>query len=262
MGRRGGGGPDGGAGLDTATVRIYNAQNELIRTLKWGLDSGFNKKYWGMEEKGFRAPGSTKPKPGAPEPGGEQVLPGTYKLVMQIKREKDSSYVTIKPDPRVADNSNIRLAQKTMMKRVMKSSEKLTTGMDMLTDAEEIAKKYEAQYKDVEGKEADSIRKQSKKMQDEIKTIRDFINGKKVERQGYGQLPEETVMTALQEASFGIVGKNVAPANQEELLVQKAETKINATVDKINTFFSTKWKAYQTLVESTKVNLFKEFKEL
>jgi hypothetical protein len=98
-------------------------------------------------------------------------------------------------------------------------------------------------------------------MLDEIKLIRDFISGKKIERQGYGQLPEETVMTTLQEARFGIIGKNTAPANQEELLVQKAESKINDTVDKMNNFFGGKWKAYQALIENSKVNIFKEFKE-
>jgi photosystem II stability/assembly factor-like uncharacterized protein len=262
MGRGGGGGGNFGGGADTATARFYNSKNELIRTIKWGVDTGYNKRTWGMDEKGYRQPGSLKPKPGAPEPGGDAVLPGTYKVVIQFKKEIDSSFVTIKPDPRKADNSAIVQAQKTMTTRLMKTADKLTKGMDMLTDAEEIAKKYEAQLKDVEGKEADSVRKQSKKMQDEIKTIRDFINGKKIERQGYGQLPEETVMTALQEARFGIIGKNAMPAAQEELLVQKAEGKINDAVSKINNFFGGKWKVYQALVESTKVNLFKEFKEL
>jgi photosystem II stability/assembly factor-like uncharacterized protein len=270
-GQRGGGGSRGGlrggggfgaATGDTATARIYNAQNELIRTLKWSVDTGFNKRTWGMEEKGVRQPGSPKPLPGAQEPGGDQVMPGTYKVVIRFKKETDSSLVTIKADPRKADNTAIIQAQKTLTRRLQKTTEKLTKGMDMLTEAEDIAKKYDAQLKDVEGKEADSVRKQSKKMQDEIKTIREFISGKKIERQGYGQLPEETVMTALQEARFGIIGKNAMPATQDELLVQKAEGKINETVQKINTFFSTKWKAYQTLVESTKVNLFKEFKEL
>ncbi len=260
--RRGGGATSVGAGLDTATVKIYNAQNELIRTLKWGIDTGYNKRVWGMEEKGMRQPGSPKPKPGSPEPSGDAVMPGNYKVVIQVKKEIDSAYVTIKPDPRVPDNSAIKAAQKTMTKRLMTTAEKLTAGMDMLTDADEIAKKYEAQYKDVAGKEADSIRKQSKKMQDDIKAINDFINGKKIERQGYGQLPVETVMTALQEARFGIIGKNAAPTQQEELLVKKAEAKIGEAVTKINNFFGGKWKSYQSLIENSKVNIFKEFKEL
>jgi photosystem II stability/assembly factor-like uncharacterized protein len=252
----------GVGGLDTATVKIYNDKNELIRTLQWGVDSGFNKKYWGMEEKGFRQPGSPKPKENAPEPGGSLTEPGTYKLVIQLKKEIDSSYITLKADPRKIDNTTIKKAQKELSTKLRKTADKLTKGIDMLNDAEDITKKYEAQLKDVEGKDADTIRKQSKKMQDEIKTIRDFISGKKIERQGYGQLPVETVMSSLQEAIGYINGKNAMPTNQEELLVQKAEKNINESIKKINTFFSNKWKAYQTLIETSKVNIFKEFKEL
>jgi hypothetical protein len=76
-GRGGGGGFGGGQGGqgqgsvrrgDSAMVRIFNDKNELIRTIRWNVDSGFNRQYWGMEEKGFRQPGSPKPRPGSPEP--------------------------------------------------------------------------------------------------------------------------------------------------------------------------------------------------
>ncbi len=146
--------------------------------------------------------------------------------------------------------------------RVRKAAEKLTQGLDQLTDAEDIAKKYEAQLKDIETPIADSIRKQSKKMQEQIKDIKDFVSGKKIERQGYGQIPQETVMTAYGEALNNISGKNAAPSMQEELLVQKAEGKIAEAITKINTFFSGKWKTYQSLIENNKVDLFKEFKQL
>ncbi len=248
--------------LDTAIVKIYNVQNELIRTLHWPADSGFNKKYWRMDEKGFRYPTSAKPKPNDAEPGGDEVLAGKYKVVITLNKEMDSSYITIKADPRKVDNSNILKAQKVLTTRVRKAAEKLTQGLDQLTDADEIAKKYEAQLKEIETPMADSIRKQSKKIQEQIKDIKDFVSGKKIERQGYGQIPQETVMTAYGEALNNISGKNAAPSMQEELLVQKAEGKIAEAITKINTFFSGKWKTYQSLIENNKVDLFKEFKQL
>ena len=247
---------------DSALVKIYNDRNELIRTLKWSVDTGFNKKYWRMDEKGTRYPGSAKPKPDADEPNGDDVLPGKYKVVISVNKQSDSSYITLKADPRKSDNTATLMAQKSLKKRLQGTAEKLTLGIDQLNDAEEIAKKYEAQLKDVEGAMSDSLRKHSKKIQDEIKTVKDFINGKKVERQGYGQLPQETVMTAYREALDNIGDKNVVPSKQEELLVEKAQGKIAEAVAKINTFFGTKWKAYQTLIETNKVDLFKDFKQL
>ena len=247
---------------DTAVVKVYNIQNELIRTLQWPADSGFNKKYWRMDEKGFRYPTSAKPKPNDAEPSGDDVSPGKYKIVIHFNNEMDSSFITIKADPRKADNSELLKAQKVLSLRLRKVGDKLTQGLDQLTDAEEIAKKHEAQLKDIELPMADSMRKQSKKILEQIKDIREYVNGKKIERQGYGQIPQETVMTAFGEALNTISGKNTAPTNQEELLVQKAEGKIAEAIVKINTFFSGKWKSYQTLIENNKVNLFKEFKQL
>ena len=69
-------------------------------------------------------------------------------------------------------------------------------------------------------------------------------------------------MTAYSEALENISDKNVFPSKQEELLVEKAQGKIGEAITKINTFFSTKWKAYQTLIENNKVDLFKSFKQL
>ena len=247
---------------DTAVVKVYNIQNELIRTLQWPADSGFNKKYWRMDEKGFRYPTSAKPKPNDAEPSGDDVSPGKYKIVIHFNNEMDSSFITIKTDPRKADNSELLKAQKVLSLRLRKVGDKLTQGLDQLTDAEEIAKKHEAQLKDIELPMADSMRKQSKKILEQIKDIREYVNGKKIERQGYGQVPQETVMTAFGEALNTISGKNTAPTNQEELLTQKAEGKIAEAIIKINTFFSVKWKSYQTLIENNKVNLFKEFKQL
>lgn len=261
--RRGGGrGQFGGAGIrggDTALVKIYNDKNELIRTLNWGADSGFNRNYWGMEEKGYRQPGSPKPRAGAQEPGGFQVLPGTYKVVISVGRDMDSTLVTVKDDPRLGNRNEIKLAQQKMYERLRKSTDKLTAGMDQLTDAEEVSNKINAEIKDVHGKDIDSLRKSTAAMLDSIKIIREFINGKTSMRQGLSRDPGETVMSVIQNAAQNIGSKMVAPGPQEEHLVQNAELMINLAVDRINAFFENKWKAYRQQAEGTKVSLFKDF---
>ena len=73
--------------------------------------------------------------------------------------------------------------------RLRKVHDKLVEGMDRLTDAEEILQKTEAHIKGMEGTQIDSLRKSTKKMQDEIKSIREFISGKPQTRQGYGSVP-------------------------------------------------------------------------
>jgi photosystem II stability/assembly factor-like uncharacterized protein len=261
-GRLGTGGGGGGRG-DSAMVRIYNAKNELIRTLRWVIDSGFNRQYWGMEEKGFRIPGSPKPLPGAAEPGGLQVLPGTYKIVIMFARASDSTFVTVKDDPRLGNRNDIKLAQRKMYDRLRKSADKLTLGMDRLTEADEVCTKMQSQLKGVEGKETDSLRKTTTKLQDEIKVIREIINGKTSDKQGITRSPfEVTTMNQLQSAQQTIGSKMVAPGAQEETMVVNAEKAVADALQKINAFFDGKWKDYRQQVEGTKVNLFKDYKPI
>jgi photosystem II stability/assembly factor-like uncharacterized protein len=266
-GRRRGGGPGQGPGTgkksDSAKVRIYNEKNELIRSLRWDVDSGFNRQYWGMEEKGFRQPGSPKPQPDAQEPGGFEVLPGRYKVVVTYGKSSDSTFVTIKDDPRLGNRNEIKLAQKAMYDRLRKSADKLTEGLDRLTETDETCAKVLNELKDIEGKEADSLRKATTKMQDTIKMIRESLTGKTSDRQGLADFPfDVTVMTQYRQAQQTIGSKMVVPGQQEEALVSNAEKAIAEAVQKINAFVDGKWAAYRRQVQATKVDLFKDYKPI
>ncbi|MFI5133043.1 MAG: hypothetical protein ACHQEB_01840, partial [Chitinophagales bacterium] len=256
-GQFGGGG--GRLSGDSALIRIYNDKNELIRTLRWGVDSGFNRQYWGMEERGYRQPGSVRPRPGAQEPGGLQVLPGTYKVMITFNRESDSTFVTVKDDPRIGNRNDVKLAQRKMYDRLRKSTDKLTAGMDRLTEAEDVCNKLTTEIRDLEGKEIDSLRKSTRTMLDSIKVIREFISGKQSDRQGLNRERGETVMSVMQTANQSIGAKAVAPGAQEEKLVQNAELMISLAVQRINTFFDSKWKEYRQQAEGTKISLFKDY---
>ena len=250
------------AKADSVQVKIYNEQNENIRNLKWKTDTGFNRQYWGMEQKGFRQPGSPKPRPGSPEPASFIVLPGMYKLVITLNKESDSTFIKVNDDPRFGNRNEIKLAQRKMYDRLQKSGNKLTEGMDRLTEADEICTKITAQLKDLDGKEADSLRKSTKAMQDSIKSIREFISGKVADKQGINRDQGNTVIRVYQLAAQYIGSKNIAPGAQEEKLVLNAETVIGQALQKINAFFANKWIVYRQQVEGTKLNLFKDYKPI
>ncbi|HMI77244.1 MAG TPA: hypothetical protein VK484_00540, partial [Ferruginibacter sp.] len=139
---------------------------------------------------------------------------------------------------------------------------RLIMGIDQLTESEEILTKMQAQLKGVEGKDIDSLRKTTTKMQDEIKAIRELISGKSSTAQGITRSAESTVMTSLQTAQQSIGSKMVAPGPQVETLIVNAENAVKDIVDKINKFYSDKWAAYRQQVEATKVNLFKDYKQI
>jgi hypothetical protein len=246
--------------IDSAIVKIYTQNNELIRTIKMKVDTGFNRKSWGFEMKGIRQPNSPKPKADDPEPRGNIVFPGTYKLVMTTGKEMDSTMIVVNADPNVPENKEIYDAKMAMMARLDKSTMRLTEITDRLTEAEESIAKVEAQLKNEEGKDADSLRKTGNAMKDSIKNIRNFIFGKPQEKQGYGSPFQITVSGVLGEAVSEVQQKTKIPDQQEMRMAAEAEGLVNEAIQKTNAFFNGKWEEYKTLVEKTQVKLFKPYK--
>jgi hypothetical protein len=249
---------------DTAVVKIFNAENKQVRMLKVKADSGFNRFYWGMEGKGIRQVGSRSGgrrggSGNTTEPGGLPVDPGTYKVVISLSKENtDSMMVVVNDNPMAPVSKEIRDGKRKFAERLDKTILKLTDLTDRLTESDEIIKKIESSYNFMEKKDADTLRKVSKAMTDSIKAIREIMNGKLQDKQGYGQIPQVTVSGTLQEARSNILGKNSLPGAQEERLVVEAEMQASSLLQKATTFFNSSWKAYQTLVESIPVKLFKE----
>jgi photosystem II stability/assembly factor-like uncharacterized protein len=248
------------AKADSAMVKIMDEAGKQLRSFKVKADSGFNRMYWGFETKGTRQPGQPKPRPGAPEQGGGwPVFPGTYKVVISLGKEADSTMVTVKGDPRVDVKKEVYEAKKQLMDRLQKSADQLTAALDRIADAEETMTKLEGQLRNEQGKEADSLRKAIADVRKQIKTIRETISGRSAEgKQGITRFADRTTQTALQTARMEIMGKLAAPTAQTERLVKEAEAAVTESVNKINDFFNTKWKAFRQQAEATPLKLFKE----
>ena len=251
-----------GKSNDSVVVKIYNEQKELIRTFRVKADSGLNRYYWGFETKGIRLPGTPKPKSTTPEPAafGMSIYPGTYKMVISFGRESDSTMIVVNQDPNVPQSRETYEAKMKLLKRLDKTLEKLTAITDQLTEGDETIRKVEATLVGVENKQADSIRKTGKAMTDSIKNIRDFILGKKQEKQGTGTPYEVTANGKANEARFSVIGKNKIPDAQELRLIDEAEYMAKQSIDRANNFFMGRWKQYQSFVEATPVKLFKDYK--
>ena len=250
---------------DSVVVKIYNDKNEVIRNLRWAADSGFNRAYWGMEEKGFRTPGAGGGGRrmggggggrGGAEPAGQKALPGIYKVVMAYKGISDSTMITLLDDPRLGNRNNIKTAQAALRAELKKSGDQLIEAMDLLTEADEASKKVETYTKEMKGATVDSLKKSTKKLQDEIKALREFISGTTQTKQGYGQVPQITVMNQYQQASSAISSKSIEPGAQEKMLVERAAGLISEAVKKANAFKEGSWKKYMEQVAATKMDPF------
>lgn len=246
---------------DSVSLTMYNSKKEMVRNLTWPAEQGFNRRTWGMEEKGYRLPtgggrrgGSMGVRGG--EPGGQPVLPGTYTIVLKYKDNSDSTMITVMDDPRIGNRETIKAAQAMLRNELKKSGDQLIEISDLLGQAEEASKKVEAYTKDMKGATADSLKKSTKKLQEEIKTLKEFINGKPQTKQGYGQVPQITVMNQYQQASSAIGSKPIEPGLQEKMLVERAALMVHEAVAKVNAFRDGTWKSYQEQVRNSKLDPF------
>ena len=64
----------------------------------------------------------------------------------------------------------------------------------------------------------------------------------------------------MQAARGEILGKNKIPDAQELNQVEVAEALVAQAIEKANTFFTTKWMAYQKLAEATPMKIFNSYK--
>ena len=111
-------------------------------------------------------------------------------------------------------------------------------------------------------KKADTLRKVNKAMQDSLKAIREVLNGKPQEKQGYGNVPQVTVNSLMGEARMTVMGKKAIPGPQEQRLIKDAEEAVNKVIERANNFFGEPWKNYRNLVESAPVKIFKDYTPL
>ena len=99
-------------------------------------------------------------------------------------------------------------------------------------------------------------KKTTKKIQDEVKKLREYINGKTQTKQGYGQVPQITVMSEFQQANSSISSKPIVPGAQEKALVVRAAGLVDEAVKKINSFKDGMLKEYKDQVSKAKLDPF------
>lgn len=261
---------------DTAMIRIFDANSTQVRQLRTKADTGYNRYYWGMEGKGIRVGGGGAGRPGGgggggrfggrggaggDEPAGLPVDPGTYKVVISLGRDlTDSMMVVVNDDPNAPTPKEVRDALRKFSARIDKSTLRLGSLNEKLTEADDVIKKVEANYAGMNAKQSDTLRKVAKAMLDSIKVIREQLNGVPQDKQGYGNIPQVTVNSVLQEARSTAMGKGSIPGAQEERLIAEAEKMVDDVVKRTNAFFEGAWKGYRTLAESAPVKLFKDYK--
>lgn len=245
---------------DSLTMKIFDG-DKLIRTLKQKApkETGMQKWYWSLNEKGADRPSRTISK-SKREPRGIRVRPGTYKIELSFGDQTSEEMITVKSDPRL----NISQQNINEIYEALKKTEALqqvaADAVKQLVECKTIASQYSKNLKNL-GKEKykESI-KASKDISKKIDSIIALYLGKVDKRQGITRNPEVTIVRRISSARGYIRSRQNGLTSTENTLLEHARKALKDGLDKTNAFFENEWDAYKTSMEKTESSPFKNIK--
>ena len=247
---------------DTIAFQFYDG-DRLIRTLKYKTPkkAGFHRVYWEMDEKGPDRP-SRKINKNKIEPGGMAVKPGTYKVKVTYGDVTDETVIEVKSDPRLnVSTTSINEVYETS-KKLQGFTQTAADAVKQLVESKSIAEKYQKELKDLDKEKYKNEIKASKEIIKEIDSLVALYLGKEDKRQGITRDPEITVMQRIGTASRYVESRKTGITETEKKLIQFAEEDLKKALDKTNTFFGEKWKAYRDSIGKLDTSPFKETKKI
>ncbi len=245
---------------DSIQFDFYDG-DRLIRTLKYKTPekAGFHRIYWQMDEKGPDRP-SRKISKNKKEPGGRTVKPGNYKVKMSFGDGTDETMLMVKSDPRLlvskAGDAEIYATAAKLEQMTQTAAE----AVKQLTESKNVANRYSKELKDLDKKKYKDQIKASGTIVKQIDSVIALFIGKEDKRQGITRNPEVTVMQRIGNASYYVQSRPDGLTKTEKDLIQYAQVDLSNAVEKTNTFFTDKWKAYREEIEKLAISPFKETK--
>jgi hypothetical protein len=240
-------------------IEVFDEDGTKLRTLETSpSESGINRTSWNLDRAGVRAPNRRAPRPGASEPGGASVLPGTYKVKFTYGDYSDSTMVTVHSDPRIEMPMEALQATSDFMDQMMDLRTYLNDAVVLLRDARSIVEVNETLVKNDPRDEKEELTELNKSTKESIDGLMDMIFGKRDDRQGITSDPTITVLERLFAPMRYMRGDFDGPGATEENLYRLAEEAVNAAVMSVNEFVTTEWAEYQTVMEEAELSPFKE----
>jgi photosystem II stability/assembly factor-like uncharacterized protein len=245
---------------DSLTFQVYSG-HILLRTIKMKTPekSGIHRMYWNMDEAGVRGPSRRMVKADAPEVGGINVLPGTYKIKMQFGEYSDSSAIEVKYDPRVQMDPSILVAQYAFKKTLEKESALAGKATIRIVEAQEIIDFYIKQMKEKSKESFKAQIKESKALKDSLEVLLvPFVGKDNSKKQGIIRSPKPDIGDRIGNASYYAASSMEIPGSTEKRLQEQASQTLSSQIQLVNRFFQEQWPLYQAKMEAIDISPFKE----
>lgn len=247
-----------GTTRDSVFVRIYE-QDRLIRTLKYKTpdSAGLHRVYWRLDEAGPDRPSRTLQERKT-EPGGVDVRPGTYKVVISLGEVTDQTQLVVESDPRLEVTTAAMEARYTYAKKLDTYMQTSADAVKQLAESKKVAESYAKDLKALDKEKYKAQIKASREISTEIDTLLATYIGKEDKRQGITRNPEMTVTRRIYNAYGYVQSRPNGMTSTEQQLIEYAERDLKEALAETNAFFANDWKTYQAEMEGLDLSPFKE----
>lgn len=239
-----------------ATFYVLNSKMDTVRTFTRKLKDGMNRTFWRFEKDGIEGPSRRKRKKDADKPRGLDVMPGIYKIIVELGDSKDSSMVSVKPDPRSKITDVDRKAINEESEEFYKIITATKESFDQLKDAK---KSLDLSRKIIEMQE-DTLQKDLKKQMKEISNSLDSLSNLFMDPEGLKgiQRNPNTLNNRLWTARRYLGSSWTIPGQNAMKAVTNAREEAEETIKAVNEFIQVDYLLFQETINGLRVKIFKE----
>ncbi len=245
---------------EKAKIWVIDSAGDTIRTFTSKIDTGLVKIYWNKTHDGVRYPSRRPVKPDDDIPSGYAVLPGTYKLVVKYKDQKDSTNVTVHADPRLDISFDQMKAKQTAYKDFYKTVNAANDGFKRLSKIKKNIKLVNSALEHAPDSLKKEISKLGKALQDSIKHLENkymMPSGLK----GIQRNPD-LLSGQLRQTSSYIRASNGAPNQSARIMIDKTKNMVSDILEEINALVENDFSEYKKKVEAVDYSLFEKYEPI
>ena len=241
---------------EKVNVFVKNLEGDTIRTISRKIEGGYDQISWNLDEDGVNFPKRAEPKKDADIPGGVDVMPGEYKVVVKMGDNVDSTMITVKIDPRSEMGLTDFKAKIDAQKEYQKTITAATEGFNRIIRAKKAIKKVKKLMDNQEEEiitEVDSLHKILNTELDSLEKLYMNPEGLKGIQRNPNNLRSKLFIGAgYLRGSWGKPGANAINA------VSDAQNITKTTLKAINEFIASKWEPYEARIKEIQLKLFED----
>jgi photosystem II stability/assembly factor-like uncharacterized protein len=240
----------------SVSASIFQNGSTLIKRIeKKQLVKGLNYIPWKLDEQTATLPSSSPEE----DQRGIPVLPGPYKIVLNLGSVKDSSTVTVLSDPRFDLDAETDVKFHDFQKDVDIQVAKLAGLLIGIDSKKDRVNALEKQLKNLDYKPDDRLRISTKEMSDALDTLRSKGQTSRPKRQvGAWQSFEVTPYSKIQEVLMMAAARTTIPSTSDLAQLEMAKVLIDEFSASVDDFLKNQWTPFEEKINNSKIDWFNE----